>query len=169
MEIKSSSQFVHMSPRKLRLVVDAIKPLPLPLALGQLKNMEKRAAHVIEKTLRSGIANAVNNLKLSEDMLKIQTIMVDEGPSFKRFQPVSRGMAHGYKHRTSHVTIILTTKPEQPLVEKKQELKQEEKKETEMPKEIAVKKPAAKKEAPKKSAAKAAQPGAKGVKRGTKN
>lgn len=116
MDIQASSQYIRISPRKMRLVVEAIKPLSVVHALAQLRVMEKQAAYYVDKTLRSCIANAVNNAKAKEEDLTIKTITVDEGPAFKRWQPVSRGMAHPYKKRTSHITITLTV---QPKIEKK--------------------------------------------------
>ncbi len=95
----------------MRLVARAIKPLAVSQALAQLKVMDKHAAHHVDKTLRSCIANAVHNAQLKEEDLIIKTITVDEGPAFKRWQPVARGMAHGYKKRTSHITITLTARP----------------------------------------------------------
>lgn len=119
MEIRASSQFIRVSPRKVRLVADAVRPLSLPLALAHLRSMDKWASGHLHKTLKSCIANAVNTMKVKEDQLTIKSIMVDEGPSFKRWQPVSRGMAHGYKKRTSHITVVLEAKQTVPLTEQR--------------------------------------------------
>lgn len=110
MDIRATSQYVRISPRKLRLVVNSVKPLTVAHALSQLRVMDKRAAYHLHKTLRSCVANAITNAKVKEEDLMIKAITIDEGPAFKRFQPVARGMAHSYKKRTSHITVILTTR-----------------------------------------------------------
>lgn len=110
MDIRATSHYIRISPRKLRLVADSVKPLTVAHALSQLRVMDKRAAFHLHKTLRSCVANAITNAKAKEEDLVIKSIMIDEGPSFKRFQPVARGMAHSYKKRTSHITVILSTR-----------------------------------------------------------
>lgn len=107
MEIIATQKFIHMSPRKVRLVAGALKGKSPEAALIALHFMTKRAADPVSKTLKSAIANAVNNTKLQEKTLKIKTIQIEEGPRLKRFRPVSRGMAHGYKKRMSHIKVIL--------------------------------------------------------------
>lgn len=165
MEIRASTQFIRVSPRKVRLVADAVRALPVPLAVSHLQVMQKQAAQYVGKTLKSCIANAVNNMKLKEDTLFIKSIMVDEGPSFKRFRPVSRGMAHSYKRRTSHITIILGTRPT-PLLGTKQP---EKKAEAPAKKADAILK--GKEAKPKKTTAvkKPAKVAKKGIPHGTKN
>lgn len=107
MEIIASNRYVKVSPRKVRLVVDAIKGLTLGKALIALSSTSKSASVPIKKTLASAIANATNNLKLEKEKLIIKSITVGEGGSFKRFHPVSRGRAHPYKKRMSHIHVVL--------------------------------------------------------------
>jgi len=107
MLITASSKFIRTSPRKLRLVADAVRHLSPELALIQLKHLDKRAAGPIEKTLKQAVANAVNNFNLEKSKLKIKTLMVNTGPTYKRMQPVSRGRGHSIYKRTSHIRIIL--------------------------------------------------------------
>lgn len=165
MDIRATSQYVRISPRKLRLVAGAVKPLSVAHALSQLRVMDKRAAFHLLKTLKSCVANAIANAKAKEEDLVIKSILIDEGPSFKRFQPVARGMAHSYKKRTSHITVILSTRTQTALpkpANKKMETKMEE------PKEIN--KVTAKKVTGKANQPKADRPLAeKGVTRGTKS
>ncbi len=106
-EIVALSKYVHLSPKKIRLVADAIVALKPEIALQHLKLMNKSASLPLFLTLKSAIANAENNLKLDKSKLKIKTIEVTGGPFLKRFRAVSRGTAHQYKRRTSHIKIVL--------------------------------------------------------------
>src|SRR5262249_46080714 len=99
-----------ISPRKLRLVADAIRSLSPQEAARVLLAAEKRAASPIFKTLKSAMANAVNNSKLDEKNLIIKNIIVEDGQALKRFHPSSRGRTHPYKKRSSHIKVILTEK-----------------------------------------------------------
>ncbi|MBL7158970.1 50S ribosomal protein L22 [Candidatus Microgenomates bacterium] len=107
MDIKAKSQHVRMSPRKVRLVVDGAKGLSLQKTLEYLILLRKRAAKPLLKTINSAIANATANFKLKEENLKIKSIEILKGPVLKRWRPVSRGRAHPYKKRTSHIKVIL--------------------------------------------------------------
>lgn len=110
MEITALSKSVRVAPRKVRLVADAIRKLSIAEAIVSLSVTNKRGAVSLNKTLKSAIANAKNNNKLNEADLKIKTIDVLEAPSFKRFHMSTRGRAHPYKRRGSHIRIILETK-----------------------------------------------------------
>ena len=143
MDIRATSHYVRISPRKLRLVADSVKPLSVVHALSQLRTMDKRAAYHLHKTMRSCVANAITNAKAKEEDLVIKSIMIDEGPVFKRFQPVARGMAHNYKKRTSHITVILATRTPVALPKpnaQKMEQKTEEVTKAATPKKVAPKK-----------------------------
>lgn len=107
MKIQAISRNVRISPRKVRLVADAIRPLSIKDALSVLHHTRKRAASAITKTLESAIANAVNNSKLDKSKLKIADIDIAEGQAFKRYHPSTRGRIHPYKKRSSHIRIVL--------------------------------------------------------------
>ena len=111
MLIKAESKFIRTSPRKLRLVADLIRNMSLDEAVITLTHLKKRAATPMLKTLKQAIGNAVNNHNLPKDLLTIQSIEVNEGPTYKRFRPVSRGRAHSIFKRTSHIKIILKSEP----------------------------------------------------------
>lgn len=98
---------VRVAPRKVRLVADLIRKLSLQQALDTLSVADKRGAIPLEKSLKSAIANAVNNNKLKQEDLRLKAIEVLEAPSYKRFHPSTRGRVHPYKRRGSHVKIIL--------------------------------------------------------------
>jgi len=98
---------LHITPRKVRLVANLIKRLPANEAEAQLMVLPKRSAEPVLKLLKSGVANMVNNRKVSADNIVIEKITVDEGPTFKRFLPRSMGRATPLLKRTCHVTIVL--------------------------------------------------------------
>ncbi len=101
------SKSVRMSPRKVRLIADAVKKHTISDAREILSQVQKRAASAILKTLESALANAKNNAKLDTAVLRIKSIEVSEGPALKRFHPSTRGRVHPYKKRTSHIKVIL--------------------------------------------------------------
>lgn len=102
-----------MSTRKLRLIVDSISSLPLTRVLDQLMIGKKRGARVIADVIRSAVANAKQKGS-TEKELKISKIDVMGGPTDKRWHAVSRGMAHPYKKRMTHIRVVLAdTKKEQ--------------------------------------------------------
>lgn len=107
MEIIAKSKFIRTSPRKLRLVVRALKGLSPAKAQIILAQVNKGAALPVSKTLKSALANATNNHGFKEEKLKIKKIEVDGGPIYKRMRPISRGRSHAIKKRTSHITVIL--------------------------------------------------------------
>lgn len=100
-------KFIHTSPRKLRLVADAIRGQNVVTALEQLKFSSKFAAKTLHKILTQAKANALNVYNLPEAVIKVKDIVVEEGPRIKRWRPVSRGMAHSIIKRTSHVKITV--------------------------------------------------------------
>jgi large subunit ribosomal protein L22 len=112
MEIRSVAKSVRISPRKVRLVADSVSKLPVDKALRALLVTQKRAGKQLRKTLVSALANAAHNNQIQKEELKIQRILVTEGPVFKRFHPSTRGRIHPYKKRSSHITVILTRKGE---------------------------------------------------------
>ena len=85
MEAKAILRTARISPQKARLVADQVRGLPAERAVNLLKFSDKKAAHLIKKVVESAIANAENNQGADVDELKVQTIMVDEGPTLKRF------------------------------------------------------------------------------------
>lgn len=127
MKIVSEIKQLNVSPRKVRIVADEIRELPISEALVLLTFTRKRAARPLRKGIESAIANATNNANLSRDSLAFAAIEVNEGSSFKRFRPSTRGRVHPYKRRTSHVRIILEDSVKEVKVEKT-EVKEEPKK-----------------------------------------
>ena len=96
-----------MSPRKVRLVVDAVRGMNARAAETRLSFLDKGAAEPVLKLLRSAMANAEHNFKIAKESLYIKTIVADGGPTQKRFRPRSRGRVSPILKRSSHITIIL--------------------------------------------------------------
>lgn len=110
MEVVAQAQSVRISPRKVRLVADAVKKMSVQEALVALSVTPKRAGDILEKTLKSAIANAIHNNKLAEANLVIDRIEVTEAQALKRYHPSTRGRVHPYKKRGSHIRIVLKEK-----------------------------------------------------------
>lgn len=111
MAVQAITRDSRISPRKVRLVADAIRGIAsVDEALGVLALMRKRGAAPLEKTLLSAVANGINNAKIEKDNLTIDRIEITEGQAFKRFHPSTRGRVHPYKKRSSHIRIILKEK-----------------------------------------------------------
>lgn len=127
MEIIARSKSVRVSPRKVRLIADAVRKMSVEDAIKSLEVIKKRGAYPLLKSLKSAVANAINNAKLSEEKLFIKAIDVVEGPSFKRFHASTRGRAHPYKKRSSHIRVVLGVKEDKKEVEKVKENKEEKK------------------------------------------
>jgi len=109
MTIKATQKYTRQTGRKVRLVANTVRKLPLEEALRQLAVIERRSTLVILKTVKQAIANAINNHGLKFAQLKLENIIVDNGPQYQRMRAVSRGRGHEIKKRTSHITVTLTT------------------------------------------------------------
>src|ERR1051325_3955055 len=126
MEVRSIHRYARISAFKAREVTREIQGLPVSAALDILAFTPKKAAILVNQTLKSAIANAENNANLKADGLVVKEAVVGEGPTFKRMQTRARGSGEQIMKRTSHIRIVLTDeKPE------KAEIKSEEKEKTE--------------------------------------
>jgi len=109
MEAIAVSKNNRISASKVRLVANEIRGYSLPEAIDVLKVMPQKGAKIILKTLYSAGANAkYKNPETIDNKLFISKIVVDEGPTLKRFKPRARGRASRIRKRTSHVTIVLS-------------------------------------------------------------
>lgn len=108
MQIKAIYRGARISAFKCREVTREIQGLPVTAALDILTFTPRKAARLVEKTLKSAIANAENNNDLRADRLTVQEAVVGEGMTIKRFQPKARGSAGPIRKRTSHIRITLT-------------------------------------------------------------
>jgi large subunit ribosomal protein L22 len=103
------ARFVRVSARKARLVLDQIRGKAVGEALATLQFTPRAAARLIEKVLRSAVANAEHNHQVRNlDDLRVVKAVADGGPSLKRVQPRAMGRAFFIKHRTSHLTIAVS-------------------------------------------------------------
>ena len=107
MEAKAILRTARISPQKARLVADQVRGLPAERAVNLLKFSDKKAAALIKKVVESAIANAENNQGADIDELRVTTIMVDEGPTLKRFAARAKGRGTRIIKRTSHITVCL--------------------------------------------------------------
>ncbi|TXK59198.1 50S ribosomal protein L22 [Alkalisalibacterium limincola] len=101
METKAILRTARISPQKARLVADQVRGLPAGRALELLKFSDKKAAHMIYKVLYSAVSNAENNDGADADELRVASIMVDEGPTLKRFMARAKGRGTRILKRTS--------------------------------------------------------------------
>lgn len=107
MEAKAVAKYVRIAPRKVRIVMDLIRGKNIGEAFAILKYTPKVGAEVIEKVLKSAVANAEHNNDMNVDNLYISAAYVDQGPTLKRIHPRSRGQAFKILKRSSHVTVVV--------------------------------------------------------------
>jgi large subunit ribosomal protein L22 len=108
MEAKAIVRQARVSPLKVRQVLTLINHKKADEALLILKFSPQKAARVVYKVLHSAMANAEHNLGMDMDKLIVANATADNGPTMKRFRAASKGSAHPYKHRTTHVTVVVT-------------------------------------------------------------
>jgi large subunit ribosomal protein L22 len=108
MEVRSIYKYARISPFKVREVTREIQGLPVSAALDVLAFTPKKAAFLVNKTLKSAIANAENNANLKADGLVVKEAVVGEGPTFKRMMARARGSGSRILKRTSHIRIVLS-------------------------------------------------------------
>ncbi len=107
-EAKAVARFVRVPARKARLMADLIRGRDVSSALVQVQLTRRQAARVVEKVLRSAMANATQNHGVRDvDRLLVAQVYVNEGPTLKRIQPRAMGRAYQIRKRTSHITIVL--------------------------------------------------------------
>lgn len=111
MEVKAVAKYMRISPQKVRMLADAVKGKPVEAALDALKFMPQKAAGVVEKIMRSAVANADQRPDIDVDALVVRNVLADPGPMLKRIRPRARGRASRILKRTSHITVILAEKP----------------------------------------------------------
>jgi large subunit ribosomal protein L22 len=112
MQAKAVARTVRIAPRKARLVVDLIRGKQVGEAVAILNHTPKAASPIVEKLLKSAVANAEHNYEMDVNNLVVAQVFVDEGPTMKRFRPRAQGRASAINKRTSHITIVLSEKKE---------------------------------------------------------
>ena len=111
MEAIARKRFIRQSPYKIRYVLNMVKGLKVEAAINKLSLTNKKASSYIIEVLNSAVSNMMNiESDVNSDSLYIKTAYVDEGPVMKRFRPAAMGRATGIRKRTSHLTIIISSK-----------------------------------------------------------
>jgi large subunit ribosomal protein L22 len=108
------ARFVRVTPMKARRVVDLVRGLDVDEALALLQFSPQAASQPVYKALESAIANAESGEDLERATLVVSKVMVDEGPTMKRWRPRAQGRAARINKRTSHITVVVQPRPEQP-------------------------------------------------------
>jgi len=106
MPFKASHKFARIAPRKARLILDLIRGRDVDDALALLKFSKKRAAVLVDKVVRSAVANA-GEQEADTGALYVKEAWADPGPTMKRFMPKDRGKAYNIMKRTSHLVVTL--------------------------------------------------------------
>lgn len=107
LEVKAFARGIHISPRKVRLVADLLKKMPVSEALVQLEFLTKKATLPIKKLINSAVANAGHNFQIEPDRLFVRSLSVDGGRVFQKYEPRAQGRAFPEKKRTSNINLIL--------------------------------------------------------------
>jgi len=106
METKAQAKYIRIASRKILVIVPAIKGKKVEEAIALLRFIPRKGARILNRVLHSAVANAGQN-KVDIDTLVVKKIMVDQGPTLKRFMPRAMGRATPLLKRTSHITVIL--------------------------------------------------------------
>jgi large subunit ribosomal protein L22 len=106
-EIKAVSKFARISPLKVRRIVGTVKGKPVETGINTLKFMPQKAARMLEKVVKSALANAEQTTSIDVDNLVISNITADQGPMLKRFKARARGRGTRILKRTAHITVTL--------------------------------------------------------------
>ena len=104
---EATLKYARISSRKVKIVADLIRGKDADEALAIVKFTPKASSEVIEKLLKSAIANAENNNGMSVENLYIEECYANKGPTMKRIRPRAQGRAYRIEKRTSHLTIVL--------------------------------------------------------------
>ncbi len=106
-EVKAVLKYGRISPQKVRRIIQSIKGRPVETGLDMLKFMPQKSAGVVEKVVRSAVANADQHPDIDIDTLIIRNIIADQGPTLKRNRARAKGRGTRILKRTSHITVIL--------------------------------------------------------------
>ena len=107
LEARATLKDARISSRKVKIVADLIRGKNADEALAMIKYTPKASSEILEKLLKSAIANAENNHYMTRANLYIAEIYANQGPTLKRIRPAAKGSAFKIRKRTSHITIVL--------------------------------------------------------------
>ncbi|HEX2176943.1 MAG TPA: 50S ribosomal protein L22 [Nocardioidaceae bacterium] len=106
------ARFVRVTPMKARRIADLVRGLDVDEALSMLQFMPQAASEPVYKVLESAVANAEGGESLDRGTLVVSKVMVDEGPTMKRWRPRAQGRAARINKRTSHITVVVQPRKE---------------------------------------------------------
>lgn len=109
--VTASARRLRISPRKMRLVTNLVKNMPVEEAITQLTFTNKKAAGMLVKLLKSAAANAENNFSMKPEQLYVKSVTCDMGQTMKRYFPRARGSAFTIRRKLAHVNIVLEERP----------------------------------------------------------
>ena len=120
MESTATLRFNGTSAQKMRQVADLVRGKDVDVALHSLRFVTKASARPLEKLITSAVANAREKANAADerfdpDALYVKTVMVDEGPTMKRFRPRAQGRAYRIRKRSSHVNLVLAEHAQRPV------------------------------------------------------
>ncbi|MBD3328070.1 50S ribosomal protein L22 [Candidatus Peregrinibacteria bacterium] len=108
--MKSVAKNIRISPKKANLIAKMIRGKEVPEAKNILTILPKKGAKVLNKVLKSAVANAKTNFKQEEENLVVKEVVITKAPTFKRWVPASRGRVHPVRKRNSHISLQVTAK-----------------------------------------------------------
>lgn len=120
--VTASARYLHLAPRKMRLVTNLVKGMNVNSALVQLQHTNKKGAPMVFKLLKSAVANAKNNFSLDSDYLFIKSITADMAATMTRYFPRARGSAFPIRRKTCHVSVVLEERKSGKAVKSRLEL-----------------------------------------------
>ena len=106
-EANATLKYARISSRKVKIVADLMRGKKVEEALSIAKFAPKASSEIIEKLLKSAIANAENNHDMKHEKLYVAEIYANQGPTLKRIRPAAKGSAVRIRKRTSHITIVV--------------------------------------------------------------
>jgi large subunit ribosomal protein L22 len=112
MEVRASVSNVRVSPRKARLVVDAVRGKRVTEAIAIARFLPQKTGDDVQRLLKSVAANAENNYDLDPEDLWVKAIFADDGPTFRRFKAKARGRVGRIQRRTCHITVVAEDREE---------------------------------------------------------
>ena len=107
LEARAILRYARISSRKVKIVADLIRGKKVDEALAIVKFTPKASSDIIEKLLKSAIANAENNHGMNRGNLIVSEIYANQGPTLKRIRPAAKGSAVRIRKRTCHITIVV--------------------------------------------------------------
>lgn len=107
MEAKAVAKYMRISPRKMKFVCDMVRGKQIDEALVILKFHNSKGAEILEKVVKSAVANAENNYDMDRDRLYVSEVYANQGPTLKRWRPRAKGSAYKILKRTSHVGAVV--------------------------------------------------------------